>query len=518
LFVKLKNPPKTVKIDGLPENVVPLTRHSTATMCSLPNDDTISLSRDQVLVLPNFSMTDYASQGRTRPDNVVDLNNCRTHMSYYTCLSRSASAAGTIIVQGFDPKVITGGASGYLRQEFRELELLDEITKMRYERTLPGSINGSRRNTIIRQFQDWKGTTFVPSQVHAAIRWGKADPFEMLKDVTDTNWQIIENSKSKKDRSKKKDFINFVPAKGTVQISVNESPLKKRKAEDMVQDVVPPKRIRLSRGATSLSPIGLIWDGENYSCAYDALFTILLSVWSENPTVWKTHFKEMNATMNLLASGFHRFQGGTQTLETSRNKVRRVLNQRNSHMFPNGTSGTNIGELAHQMFRSDNAIASYVLRCTNCGNETMAQHDLQTCVLQCDHLFRGTVSKYLKHIMSHRVPDRCIQCMGEMDRITRFHKSPTVLAFSVNDSNIRASKKLKLVNGDDEIGFKLKGVVYFGEFHFTSRIFTSDRTVWFHDGMTTARQCRNEGKAETFSDRDLMECNGKKATLLLYAL
>ena len=72
-------------------------------------------------------------------------------------------------------------------------------------------------------------------------------------------------------------------------------------------------------------------------------------------------------------------------------------------MFPNGTSGTNIGELAHQMFHSDNVIASYVLRCTDCENETMAQHDLQTCVLQCDHLFQGTVSDYLKHTMSHHV-------------------------------------------------------------------------------------------------------------------
>ncbi|KIM74021.1 hypothetical protein PILCRDRAFT_80473, partial [Piloderma croceum F 1598] len=58
LFVKLTNPPKTVKIDGLPENVVPITRHVTATMCLLPNDDEISLTRDQVLVLPNFGMTD----------------------------------------------------------------------------------------------------------------------------------------------------------------------------------------------------------------------------------------------------------------------------------------------------------------------------------------------------------------------------------------------------------------------------------------------------------------------------
>ena len=44
------------------------------------------------------------------------------------------TAEGTIIVQGFDPKIITGGASGYLRQEFRELELLDEITKLKYEK------------------------------------------------------------------------------------------------------------------------------------------------------------------------------------------------------------------------------------------------------------------------------------------------------------------------------------------------------------------------------------------------
>jgi hypothetical protein len=30
----------------------------------------------------------------------------------------------------------------------------------------------------------------------------------------------------------------------------------------------------------SSSPDGLIWDGDNYSCAYDALLTILYEVWS----------------------------------------------------------------------------------------------------------------------------------------------------------------------------------------------------------------------------------------------
>ena len=94
------------------------------------------------LVLPNFAMTDYAAQGHTRPDNVVELNNCRNHQSYYTCLSRSATAEGTIIIQGFDSTKITGGAYGNLRQEFHQLEMLDAITKMKYDGTLPVNIDG----------------------------------------------------------------------------------------------------------------------------------------------------------------------------------------------------------------------------------------------------------------------------------------------------------------------------------------------------------------------------------------
>jgi hypothetical protein len=47
LFVKLKNPPKSIQIEGLPENVVPITRHITSTIYVLPDDETISISRDQ---------------------------------------------------------------------------------------------------------------------------------------------------------------------------------------------------------------------------------------------------------------------------------------------------------------------------------------------------------------------------------------------------------------------------------------------------------------------------------------
>ena len=45
--------------------------------CMMPNGKVLSISRDQIPLVPNFAMTDYNSQGRTRANNVVDLNNCR---------------------------------------------------------------------------------------------------------------------------------------------------------------------------------------------------------------------------------------------------------------------------------------------------------------------------------------------------------------------------------------------------------------------------------------------------------
>ncbi|KAJ6487816.1 hypothetical protein C8R45DRAFT_827775, partial [Mycena sanguinolenta] len=116
LFLELVNPPRTVHIPGLPENVIPMTRTSKHVTTLLQDDSLLSLNREQVLILPNFSMTDYGSQGKSREHNVVHLNNCKDHKAYYVALSRGKKASTTVILQGFDERKITKGMSGYLRQ------------------------------------------------------------------------------------------------------------------------------------------------------------------------------------------------------------------------------------------------------------------------------------------------------------------------------------------------------------------------------------------------------------------
>ncbi|XP_006464101.1 hypothetical protein AGABI2DRAFT_50525, partial [Agaricus bisporus var. bisporus H97] len=154
VFVKLVNPPMPVILGTLPVNVVPITPINSVFSCTIADTDTrVTVDRYQIPILPNFAMTDFASQGKTRTPNVVDLTHCRSHQSFYTCLSRGTSAASTVILKDFKTSHITEGATGWLRQELRALDILDEITKRRYEGKLSATVAGTFRVPLIRSFR-----------------------------------------------------------------------------------------------------------------------------------------------------------------------------------------------------------------------------------------------------------------------------------------------------------------------------------------------------------------------------
>jgi hypothetical protein len=78
------------------------------------------------------------------------------------------------------------------------------------------------------------------------------------------------------------------------------------------------------------------------------------------------------------------------------------------------------------------------------------------------------------------------------------------------------SKKISFCDGDSRVVFYLKGIIYFGVFHFTAHV-CAGGSVWFHDGMTTGRGCTFEKNLSKFTDSELSVCNGKCLTLVVYA-
>jgi hypothetical protein len=70
----------------------------------------------------------------------------------------------------------------------------------------------------------------------------------------------------------------FIAAKGSVPVKSG----KKRKLEEVENLCASAKKTKAAQiimaSTDSSSPSGLIWDGNNYSCAYNALFTMLYEI------------------------------------------------------------------------------------------------------------------------------------------------------------------------------------------------------------------------------------------------
>jgi hypothetical protein len=77
--------------------------------------------------------------------------------------------------------------------------------------------------------------------------------------------------------------------------------------------------------------------------------------------------------------------------------------------------------------------------------------------------------------------------------------------------------KIKCIDGDQRSVLKLKGLIYFGGFHFTCRIISEDDVMWFHDGMVTGSDTVLDGKLDEMSYEQLHTCRGKKLEIAVYA-
>ena len=534
LYVKLDKPAKNINIKGLPENVVPLMKIKKSVKCTFPNGVSIPIRRSQVQVLPNFAMTVYASQGKTRPENVVILNSCRDHLSYYTALSRSSTAEGTVIIQGFNPNKITCGAPGYLRQEFRELELMDEITQLRFEDKLSRTINGHLRNPLIRQYQLFKGELYVPDVVPDTLKWTKSDPLNILKVQTDTQWQLIEKFKEKATK--------YTPASGTIAIDNNKS--IKRKADEISSVTIISNKSKTNLGLQNQdeatvkissvtinsnkrpkinldlqnqdAPIGLIWDSHDHSCAYDAVFTILGDIWVYNPTMWTREFGLMSSFANKLGLGFQQVSLKQKSFEDVRNSVRNLLRNKYPVAFPHGTSGVDISDLFVYMF-TGKSVGKLKYNCTECGT-------VLTSATKVTSLFTITQKRYnsiQEHIdANNNKTKKCSHCGKDNSRTYKYNSPQRfrMIGFTQNSQEIEVSKSITTDSDAGIVTLPIRGAIYYTGNHFVSRIISPTGDVWYHDGIETKRQCIREGHLIDFSENSLRYHGSKRCVGVIYSV
>jgi hypothetical protein len=107
-----------------------------------------------------------------------------------------------LILQGFDPSKMTGKISGALQQEFKKLELLDDITDKHYPGKTTLLLGDHTRNSIINADREKQSVLYVPPSAHKAIWWSKFDPMSN-SEINNIIWHIACNDKSIPDRRRR---------------------------------------------------------------------------------------------------------------------------------------------------------------------------------------------------------------------------------------------------------------------------------------------------------------------------
>ena len=230
----------------------------------------------------------------------MDLNNFSCHQAYYTALLQSASAAETLILQGFDPKIITCGASAALRQDFRSLEILDEITLLWFNSNLPSYMGGYIRKDLVKSFRKWNGKSYMPSIIHSAIRWNKKNSFleDDIEDLTaDKLLGKLPNDNGESDKISSKIARSMHSAKVNQNDEIDtmtapSTPLyTKRKALNDNESMMKVTSKRCKHNSPQSPTVNLLMccDGipkclrnSNNSCGYDAVITIVYNLWVES--------------------------------------------------------------------------------------------------------------------------------------------------------------------------------------------------------------------------------------------
>lgn len=65
---------------------------------------------------------------------------------------------------------------------------------------------------------------------------------------------------------------------------------------------------------------------------------------------------------------------------------------------------------------------------------------------------------------------------------------PLFISFKVSDITIKVTPTINFFQNT----FKLIGIIYFGNFHFTSRIIDNSGNIWYNDSIETGQRCRKE--------------------------
>ena len=201
--------------------------------------------------------------------------------------------------------------------------------------------------------------------------------------------------------------------------------------------------------------------------------------WFTNTKAWTRRFKEINQChLKSVSACFKKYMNGQASFETARDTIRNKLHSQSPAQFPYGTRGTSVSAFASTILAPHNFVAISSPECTNCEYSEASIDDRLDFVLYEKEDTPKSTSQWLRSL-EHETHARCPECLSAMMQPISFKSAPNVLIFEINSRNIKLSKTLKFEQEGETVVLDVKGLIYHGDFHFTSHIIGTDGIVWY---------------------------------------
>ncbi len=92
-----------------------------------------------------------------------------------------------------------------------------------------------------------------------------------------------------------------------------------------------------------------------------------------------------------------------------------------------------------------------------------------------------------------------------------------LIVFHLGSHKINISKIINVNLASGTHTYKLNGMIYFGDFHFTSQFVDKSDNIWYHDGIETVNSCKFQGLLHNLTNDALLSAYNKQLCTVIYS-
>jgi len=484
-------PESPILLSGLPRGYYPITL-STFSFTTKIKDIKVQVTRHQLPLQPAFAVTGHFAQGKSMPKILAALH--EGGYAAYVAASRAFNREGLCITQPVRQQDLNTPLPYNLFIEHKRLKALEHNTYIKY-----GILDGESVKVPDQESNmniDTSKMKITPTFLHLGKR--TREPSDILN--LDPDLPLSKHSRIKKN---------------------SETPFSN-----------PKKQYQFD----SLNPFfsaGCQWSPQNWSCAYDSifmsLFSLYLSLDHKERNLLRNQLNQSDSLGESLNNLLDISLRTAQNFNQSRDKLRDYLSSKDPYNFIRyGHHGTSASAVLEKILPIRQELQIYGICSNNCASTNLPYKTYMRTLISQHEQDQINIANFVKYEFQNKTTEfserghTCSYCLQNTisNYKTLMITAPNVLYFETeNDSNhiITPSLQIRIPCRQGSSDYRLSSIIYFGDFHFTTRLLPNNGTVWKYDGRVKEGKPQLE-QVSLLSEESLQKMENRSAHICIYRL